>query len=1010
MSENKGLSITREVVAPDQESGIRAGWHWPNLHRKINGFMKQKIKLLFATTSMVVLALNSLSGMEGDPALNSMKTEILGDFRPSPALSLYVIHAAETSQGRLTVRRGPRNEGDRLMIRVFDPEEKLTFRQYVEPGKLADTFGPGSGEIWGIPISIPDTIVNSNDLLIDMDFQLKGQGIHQIRVTAGQINSSVSVALDHSCDFGVSFQNGTYYPWDKSLKTAYVFVPPHAESLEIRGEGVTVENETGKVVFPEPGETNGKKLVTIPITKTGVVWTFRFANPEKWSLGAGGFPVILCNSKAAAETIKASLETLPDGTVVAHKFQRRIAELLPTLLAPDKVGSTEELLKIDLFQNKEAWLAERARNEELLSRYSLYPNLYKALREQNLDPSSHWGGAIGFNIWRENQSKAPPENRWDRLRSPAGGGLWKGFLSTQGDWCKALAEAATLNSPINPFYGRKELLYRAAACALRNLMALPENEEPTYIDMDPYPGYLCFVVAGQYFPEFALASGAMPEEVRAVWQEGLSHIVDRHLPDMMLSCMNQSSHYLVAWQNFALGSGQPRDVELARRYAERFTRNASPAGYFVENLGVDGTYGGIQHHHMALYYRLSKDPVMLEAIRKSYNFYNHTVAPEPDGRAFGGFNYSHRTPQGFEGEQYGGARRLLGDVLPEVALWAKMSDTPEQTAEALKKIEAQFNTPLPEATGMVLSDAFQWWSEKLVPAVWPAAESKSFIREFGDELIAVKRPGYYLAIYTGKPVKGDSVKYDYYIKGRKVFHSPLPERAEDAGGDAWKLYYTPVHPATPLVGGGLTLFWTRAYGSSIFAGNFTPLAHHGLIAKDQDGKRWWEDYFDRSYTLDAKAGELVCIGKIEGLPLRYKRTYRFEPNEVQVALTLTAEKDLQLSDMVENIPLAAGDMKKNGAEILVADEQVVTVPPTEPNADKIHLGKAKAATFKVTDKQGAGLEVQLDAPRELRICRSGMMMRKNQINRVEIVLPTTFKKDEPVQLCYRLIPLNATSK
>lgn len=964
--------------------------------------MKKILKLISLTMSLVALVFNNLAGNDGVATMNSAKTANLGSFRPSPALSFYVINDAELSNCRLVVRRGSRNEGDRLMIRVFDPEEKLTFRQYVEPGKLVDTFGPGTGEIWGIPISIPDTIIAPNDLLADMEFPLKSKGIHQIRVTAGQINSAVSVALERPCDFGVSFQNGTYYPWDNTVKTAYVFVPSHAEILEIRGEGVTVEDETGKVVFPEPGAKDVKKVVTIPIAKTGVVWTFRFANPEKWSMGAGGFPVILCNSKAAAETIKASLETLPDGTVVAWKFQRRIAELLPALLAPDKVGSTEELLKIDLFQNKEAWLANPSRNESLLGGYSLYPNLYKALREQNLDPSSHWSGAVGFDGWRANLAKPPPENRWDRLRLATG---CSGGPSVRGDWGKALAAAATLNSPINPFYGRKELLYRAAAFAFRDLMALPEHETLSYSDMSPYPGTLALILAGTYFPEFAMASGAMREEVRTIWLEGLNHIVDRHFPDMMVACMNQSAHYLVAWQEFAIGSGEPRTFDLARRYAERFTRNATPAGYFIENYGPDGTYCGMQHYHMALYYRLSKDPVMLEAIRKSYTFYNHTAAPEPDGRAFGGFNYSHRTPQGFDGEQYNGARKMLGDVLPEVALWAEKPDPPEQQAEARRKFQLRLSEPLPEPKGNVFNiSGYEYWPEKLLPAVWPAAE-RPFIRDIGGELIAVKRPGYYAVIYTGKPVADD-----FFVKGRAVFRNELPERAEDAGGDAWKLYYTPVHPASPLLGGGLTLFWTPDYGSSIFAGNCSPLVHHGLVIKDKDGKRWWEDYFDRSYTLDAKAGELVCTGKVEGLPLRYKRTYRFEPNAVQVTLALTAEKDLQLSDSVENIPLAAGDMKKNGAEISVPGEQAVTVPPSEPNADKIRLCKANAATFKVTDKQGAGLEVQLDAPRELRICRSGMKSRSNQINRVEIVLPTMFKKDEPVQLSYRLTPLSAASK
>ena len=71
------------------------------------------------------------------------------------------------------------------MLRVFDPEETLTLWQYLEPGKMEDTRGPGDGELWGIPVTIPDTILAPNDLLGDLDFSLTGAGVHQLRVTAG---------------------------------------------------------------------------------------------------------------------------------------------------------------------------------------------------------------------------------------------------------------------------------------------------------------------------------------------------------------------------------------------------------------------------------------------------------------------------------------------------------------------------------------------------------------------------------------------------------------------------------------------------------------------------------------------------------------------------------------------------------------------------------------------------------------------------------------------------------
>lgn len=924
----------------------------------------------------------------------------LGIFRPSPALSLYVINPADSATGRLTIRRGARREGDRLMIRVFDPEERLTLWQYLEPGKLADTLGPGSSEIWGIPIMIPDTIIEPNDLLADMDLALAGKGVHQVRVTAGQNNSVVTVQIDHACDYGVSFQNGAAYPWDPAIKAAYLYVPPHAEALTLCGAGIQVEDETGKAIFPEPGQTE-RKEVTVPITKTGVVWTFRFADSAKWSFAAAGFPVILCNTKDAAETIKASVEVLPDGTVVCHKFQRRIAELLPTLLTPDKVGNTAELLALWKPSPADpAWLDQPQRNAMLIGGYGLFSQTYAALAEQNLDPTSHWSGSIGLT-WKEKMALPAPSNRWDRLRSVPG--LWAG-ASSAGNAVQTLAEAADLDIPLNPWRGRNELRWRAAASALRDLMTLGEDEvwRGYGADMNSYPGFLGFVIAKKHFREFALVAPHMPPEIRAVWTEGLRHVVDRHLPDELVSCMNQSSHYLVGWECFAQGSGDQRYTDLVRRYAQRFARSASPAGYFIENCGPDATYCGMQHFYMALYYRLSGDKAFLEAIRGSYRFFNHTVAPEPGGRVMGAFNFAHRTPDGFHNEQYGGAKGILDDVLPEVGLWAVKPPTDAERGQAVASLKEQLARPLPKPMDLDFgTPRYRYWTDKPDrTGTWPAEEKLPFTRNLANELIAVKRPTYYTAIYVGRPMPDE-----WYLRERSIFRQPLPDRAEDTGGEPWKYYYT-INAASPLLGGGMSLFWTPGYGNAIFTGNCTPLAHHGIVAIDRNGVRWWEDYFATRFELDEKAGTLTITGQIEKQPLRYARTYRFFDDRVEIELRLeTDQEKVELADLIENLPLLGGPAKANGQTISADNEQPVVDTAGVPEGRKVVKSTARSRTIRVADSQGRGVDIRLDEERPLRLCRSGMTVGNLlRFDRAEIVLPVTVTKVAPLVLRYSIVP------
>lgn len=946
--------------------------------------------MIFAAA--VALALFTTSGRAAEPSPATMQ---IGPMLPQPAASIYiVVDNDQPVDARIVIRRGSRPESDRVLIRAFDPDEKLTFWQYAEPGTVKDTSGYGDMEVWGIPLPIPSKPV-AGDLIYDSQLVLRGKGVHQVRIVSGVRNCVATLELSRPLAWGIGMQNGTYNPVDGQTTSMYAFVPPHAEELEIVGGPVTISNESGKKLASVNGSLSDKSTL-IPVTKTSVLWKFDFASNQNWKFRAAGFPLILCPTPEAAQQIHASVETLSDGTVVCHKFQKRIAEILPTLLTPERIGKTEDLA-VPLAKYREQWLADPLRNMHLLGNYGGFSSIDRSLHTQNLDPASHWSGALGGEQaewvkkadgaidggWQSRINKPAPENRWDRLKSV--NGLWAG-VSPRSAEAEDMAEAVFINAPFNPYYGKKELLYRAAAAALRDLMALGEDENWRGVgaDMTDYAGMMAFPVAQKTFPVFALVAPHMPPEVRAVWAEALQHIVDRTFPEQLVTCRNQSSHFLVAYEAFAKGSGEKRYADLARAFARRFAAGTHPAGFQIEQMGPDASYIGMSNWHMAVYYRMSQDPVILETIRRAYYFFNHTVAPEPDGQTMlGGFNFGHRIGDGFNNEQWGGAKGILDDLLPEVGLWAIPATTQKQKDErltsAIKQINAALDQPEKMEGGNLTTPRYVYATTPNRTGTWPALEKNSFIRNLSGELIAVKRPGYYTAIYVGKPSPSN-----HYISPRENYRIPAATDPDNTGGEAQ------MRKVTPYLGGGLSLFWTPSYGSALLGTNWSAQARHGLVATQSDKKRYWEDYFATKYQLDEKAGKLTVTGRIENQPIDYTREYDFRDKEMLVTLKLTATKACSLQSLSEILPIPTGAGKNNGTEIVIAGEANNT---------------AKGDKIVIQDKSGKGVEVTFDQSQNMLIQRNGMQRRGMHIARVEIVLPATWQPGQTVTLTYHIKPM-----
>jgi len=925
-------------------------------------------------------------------------------YRPATPVTVYLLKTSAETQG-LTMRLRGQSEKDRdlITLRLFDPSDKLLLREHLDRGGEENV---AAEAVESDETHAPKVKASAQDSRWPAEVgvfrrELTQPGIYEVRMVSGLKKTALQLESDSPMPSGVSFQNGFFSAWKPGLSKVWFYVPQNAMKLKIKGHGITLRDSQNQVLYPSTG-TKDEQLAEVAVKSPGELWSMELTGD--WQFSAAGFPVILCEEAETAKALGASTGVTADGTWLAFRNQETLLQKIPGLLAPEKVGQTEALIKL-LDADPQIWTkGDPAKALAFRQAYGVGPGLFFSLREQNLDPTSSWGGTIGKQVWSSRLEAKEHKDHWDYLHSmPESQGVGKGGIN-QEPYGVALARAYALDEPFNPYRKNPEILNRALAGAFRDIVGLTEDETVpgTPSELDTYPGFPGFVFAKRYFPEFGLLAPNLSPEIRTPWEAMVRRLFDRHWPEGLVATRNQSAHCLAAFQWFAIGTGDPADAELARKFAKRYIDGATPAGYQIENGGPCGTYCGIQHYYMAEYYRLTGDPLMLEALRKSYAFYNYTVAPEPDGRPFGGFNYSHRTPEGFHAEQYGGARRALRPgELAEVDPWIAKEYTPDASEKARKALLATIGKEPTGDPGYRIAEAqgSEMPSGKSKTTTgWPAESKESFLRNIGNELVAVKRPAYYAAFYIGKPAT--SV---YAASGLKA---PV-NHEEMTGASPWDLYRKQKGTLRPFNNAGFTTFAIAGYGNAILTGN-SPYSHHGLVALAADGKRHAEDYFASVASVDESAGTLTAQGKLDSLPLNYTRRYTFEDNAIAVEVTLRATKAFSCNSLVENIPLATGPFKKDGATIKVEGSETPANLSSLPEAirGKVSLSQANSGVVNLTDKKGGGLRVEFDEPRDLTICRSGLEGRGGiHFDRVEVALPAAWQKDQEVTLRYRLVPI-----
>lgn len=148
---------------------------------------------------------------------------------------------------------------------------------------------------------------------------------------------------------------------------------------------------------------------------------------------------------------------------------------------------------------------------------------------------------------------------------------------------------------------------------------------------------------------------------------------------------------------------------------------------------------------------------------------------------------------------------------------------------------------------------------------------------------------------------------------------------------------------------------------------------------------------DLSWGWCAQNGAFLPFGQ----PVNYQRRYVFGDDALEISVILNAEEDVRLQRLVECVPIARGGWKARGAII---------------EAGGRHSGPVAAASFRVYDETGAGVQFSLDNERNLTLVPDGLQTpgwRPLQIGRVEIELPATLAEGESIELRYSILPLTS---
>lgn len=645
------------------------------------------------------------------------------------------------------------------------------------------------------------------------------------------------------------------------VRDAWLYVPPGATELSFNtyASTVTVQDENGNAL----GSSKDGKL---PVQPGQVLHLAVAYEHEGGGFAVVGVPGILCPDAATARAIRGSVETTPDGQCFAHRFQVRMWEWIRARTATDFAVEPVPLASL-----ADQWLAD-PRHAGLLGITGPLNFIPRILGEQDLDPASPTYG-----------------------------------LGTNTSW---LGPAYTIADACNPYHGNPAIRNRILLQEFTRYLKLAENGTFNPNDWDHYAG-----VDGLGFRQrsvqFGYVAPLLDPPLRQLWTEGAEKVMDC-LGLRRVSCENQTSHWLLDNWLISQGSGQSVYADVAREFAAALEspewNSFLRTGYQQERYGPDATYQGLSAAQQAIYYRYSGDAAVKDGLRRVYDLFNHTIAPEPDGTLRGASSFSHRTSGSWVNKQYNAGVRLMADQLPEAGVWYRNLDPAAERERSLEQIRRDLNVSWDE-DWFARNRRWYWdyaynpWlayyhtyvfpTGPVLRADWPALSPTPFLANYNNEFVFAKRQGYYAALYIGR------TSHEWVRQSIRPIGLPEGWEVQDGAyvpttATAKKAAWQPTQ--------GLALLWFPGYGNWLLGKNWQVYTIQGTRA-DLGDQTAWPDYYRHKATVDEPHATIEESTQLFDQPVQVHRQIALAEDGVRVGITLRVEADFAPKALVEQFPL-----------------------------------------------------------------------------------------------------------
>ena len=734
------------------------------------------------------------------------------------------------------------------------------------------------------------------------------KGVYQVRVSGMECVYNVKATPKRS--FGVmALRCSLQVSFPDQFAKAYFLVPKQAGkqfNLSHRFGNYTVFAPDGTILYQNKEyNTSSESFETASLKGKVLRLSMKVRKNAPFVFHCTGLPLILCPDAKTAETIGGSLVHSSDGRSFAFPFQSEISGYLGKL--------TKKELEVKLVPPsamKKEWEKEPHAVDAL---EGLFKHLNAIIENQNIDPSSPDFG------------KTP------------------NFV--------ALAIAAGLDKPFNPYYKNPAMIKRALLGIFKRYLLL--NENGTMLDVETnYSGLDCFEAHKMAQTVFFLSPVVSPQE-RKLLQEGIRRIADR-FPFFHVTCENQSSHWLMVYQHLGMADVPGGDyLKLAEDYAASFADpEQTPhfkTGYLQEKYGPDATYQGLAACIQAVYYRYSGNPVTKKLLQTIYHLFNHSVAPEPDGTVYGTSGFSHRTFGTWVQRQWNAGTPMMAGELPEAAVWYRGPKQNSSLDKALKEMERDRYQKLPQwlvypgELHMSLYGGYFFPATPLKNALFPMEVPGNFIKNFNQEFLAVKENGYYAFAYTGMT----SAKW------------MRPTTCRKPGDRDHRSSWNPIQ--------GIQLIWSKEYGSLFTTTSWNSYTYAMTIADLSDHLVSFPDYWTFQHKFDAGNNTLVLSNKMFDLPAEVTRTIHFGKKEIHQKLLIRSTAPWKCRGFYEQLPLV--DKKDMRLEYLVNEKWSQT--------------PGIVSAVRVTNGKGAGFLITLKKA-------SAVVLGKEQEKREQKLLPLRF--------------------